>query len=71
MGRIKTAMIKRAAEQVLDKEPELFNESFEHNKKILGSTMPSKRIRNKIAGYISRLKKNQEKLIQEGSEIPN
>jgi small subunit ribosomal protein S17e len=53
MGRIKSTMVKKAARQLLDKEP--FSEDFEHNKKILGSLLPSKSIRNKVAGYISRL----------------
>lgn len=55
MGRIKSLMVKRAAKQLLASEKHAFNESFSHNKKILGSTMPSKPIRNKIAGYIARL----------------
>jgi small subunit ribosomal protein S17e len=64
MGRIKTTMIKRAAEQVVAREPDLFNENFEHNKKMLGNnTMPSKRIRNKVAGHIGRIKKNTKKLL--------
>ena len=49
-------MVKRAAKQLLEGE-NVFNEAFERNKKVLGNTMPSKPIRNKIAGYISRLKK--------------
>jgi len=44
MGRIKSTMIKRAA-----------NSEFNHNKKLLGSTMPSKSVRNKIAGYLARI----------------
>ncbi len=59
MGRIKSLMIKRAAEQLLEGEHS-FNESFEHDKKLLGNTMPSKPIRNKIAGYIARLLKAQK-----------
>ncbi|MEK6892927.1 MAG: 30S ribosomal protein S17e [Nanoarchaeota archaeon] len=56
MGRIKSLMVKRAAKQLLEGE-NVFNEAFERNKKVLGNTMPSKPIRNKIAGYLSRLKK--------------
>ena len=54
MGRIKSTMVKRAAKQLLEGE-HVFNSDFEHNKKILGNTMPSKPIRNRIAGYIARL----------------
>ena len=56
MGRIKSILVKRTAEQLLDKEND-FNDSFEYNKNLLGSTMPSKSIRNKIAGYIARLRR--------------
>jgi len=68
MGRIKTTLVKRTAEKLLEKEPAMFTEHFEDNKKILGSTMPSKRIRNKIAGYIGRLKKNNRKIINENPD---
>lgn len=65
MGRIKTKPIKRAGAGLVEAAPELFNSDFEHNKKVLGRDMPSKKVRNMIAGYISRVKKNTKKLIQE------
>ena len=38
-----------------------FKNNFAENKKILGNnTMPSKKIRNKVAGYIARLKKAEK-----------
>jgi len=55
MGRIKSSLAKRTAEKLMQEQE--FSESFEENKKILGETMPSKRMRNIIAGYISRLRK--------------
>ncbi|MEI6731253.1 MAG: 30S ribosomal protein S17e [archaeon] len=67
MGRIKSLMVKRASKQLLQGENS-FDETFERNKKLLGSTMPSKPIRNKIAGYIARLKRmrriEQEELLK-------
>jgi len=65
MGRIKTTLIKRTGRQLIEKEPELFSKDFEQNKKLLKTTMPSKRMRNKIAGHITRIKKNTHKLIKE------
>ena len=56
MGKIKSKMIKRSAERFI-KEGVKFSEDFEKNKKILGNTMPSKKIRNQMAGYLSHLKK--------------
>ena len=65
MGRIKTGLVKRTSKNLLAESPELFTKEFEQNKKILGKTMPSKRLRNMIAGYITRAKKNTKKIIQE------
>jgi len=59
MGRIKTAMVKRATFELLEQDIP-FEDSFEKNKKLLGKTMPSKKIRNKIAGYIARLKRTEK-----------
>jgi len=55
MGRIKSTLTKRTAEKLM-KEQE-FTPNFEENKKILGKTIPSKRMRNVMAGYITRLMK--------------
>lgn len=60
MGKIKSKLIKRTANGLIKKGIE-FSTSFEENKKILGQTMPSKKIRNQMAGYISRLKKEINK----------
>lgn len=62
MGKIKSKQVKRAASEMISGGIE-FSEKFEENKKTLGREMPSKKMRNKIAGYLSRYKrqKNQEK----------
>ncbi|MDP2672823.1 MAG: 30S ribosomal protein S17e [Nanoarchaeota archaeon] len=60
MGKIKTKLVKRTSRALL-KEGVEFSEDFTKNKRILGSTMPSKKIRNQIAGYLSRLKKFEAK----------
>jgi len=58
MGRIKSALVKRTARAVV-KETERFTEKFDDNKLVLGSSMPSKRLRNMIAGYVARIKRMQ------------
>ena len=61
MGKIKSKMVKRSAEELLRRGVE-FNADFERNKKILGSnTMPSKKIRNQMAGYLVRINKREQK----------
>jgi len=66
MGKIKTRLIKRTAENLM-KEDIDFKEEFEGNKKILGREMPGKKVRNQIAGYIARIKK-RERIEQERIE---
>jgi ribosomal protein S17E len=61
MGRIKTTMVKRATRELLQRDDHQFKESFEENKKLLSTTMPSKKVRNKIAGYLARLIKAKVK----------
>lgn len=62
MGKIKSKLIKKSGQNLV-KRGVPFTESFEHNKGILGSTMPSKKLRNKMAGFLARLKR-QEKIKQ-------
>ena len=60
MGKIKSKPIRRAAKELLEKGIQ-FRDSFEGNKKILGKTMPSKKIRNRMAGHMTRIKKSEKK----------
>ena len=65
MGRIKSKLIKRTSRQLLEKDDDSFGKTFEENKKTLGSILPSKKTRNKIAGYVSRMKKNRKTIIDD------
>ncbi len=67
MGKIKTKLIKRTAKELL-KQDIAFSESFEKNKKLLGKEMPSKKIRNQVAGYIARVKKREKEKKQKLEE---
>jgi len=65
MGRIKSTLIKRTARKLVETTPESFGDKFDANQNALGNTMPSKKMKNKIAGYITRIKRNTHKLIQD------
>ncbi len=58
MGKIKSKSIKRSAKELIKKGVK-FSENFEANKRILGNSMPSKKIRNQIAGFLAK-RKNRE-----------
>jgi len=57
MGRIKTQSVKRYAKLLLKKFPDKFTDDFEFNKKILMEVaeIKSVKLRNQLAGYITRL----------------
>lgn len=57
MGRIKNKLIKRTTYLLLDQYKNRFSDNFVNNKKIVGTLLKveSKKIRNCIAGHITRL----------------
>ena len=57
MGRIKTKLVKRTGEELFRNNPNKFSEDFEDNKKVLPelTELNSKKLRNGIAGYGTRL----------------
>lgn len=59
MGRIRTQMTKRLGTQIIREYQEQIHPSFEDNKKIVGTLIPSKKVRNKVAGYLTSLVKAQ------------
>ncbi len=63
MGRIKTAMVKNLTKKLYKNHKPLFKEDFNENKLVLADLIKteSKKLRNVIAGYLTRLVK-QERL---------
>lgn len=62
MGNIKQTFIKRTARELFDRYPNEFTKDFEHNKKKVEelTNVTSKTIRNRIAGYITKLVRMKE-----------
>ena len=62
MGRIKTQLIKRTTKEIMRKHKDKIKTNFEDNKKVVeaNSDVSSKKLRNIIAGYMTRLKKNDK-----------
>ena len=61
MGRIKTTLIKRKTKELLAAHGEKFTSDFDQNKKIIDkyTIVQSKKIRNVITGYMTRLKRRE------------
>ncbi len=57
MGRIKTQLTKRLTFALRKEHPGVFTTDFAQNKKLVQEHLgvPSKKIRNTIAGYLTRL----------------
>ncbi len=59
MGKVRIGLVKRTARKLLEMYPDLFTEDFEHNKRVVSQLVEveSKKLRNQIAGYVTRLVK--------------
>lgn len=62
MGRIKTTLVKRVSNVLVREHRKDLKKNFEDNKKIVDelASIPSKKLRNVIAGYVTRLMKREE-----------
>lgn len=60
LGNVKPSFIKKMAKELVEKYPGEFSEDFEKNKKLVErlTTSYTKNVRNRIAGYISRMMEN-------------
>ena len=63
MGRVRTKTVKRAAKTLIEHYFTKLTNDFHFNKKILSEVgqVPSKRLRNKIAGFATHLMKRIQK----------
>jgi len=57
MGKVRPDHIKKLARKLLERVPDKFTSDFENNKKLVEkfSDVSSTKIRNRAAGYITRL----------------
>ena len=57
MGKVRPEAVKKIAREVIKRYPDRFTTDFEENKKNLEPILeiPSTRLRNLIAGYVTRL----------------
>ena len=58
MGKVKASLVKRIGKELWKSKRELFTAKFEHNKRVLAQLNMTRRFRNQIAGYITRLAKS-------------
>lgn len=63
MGRVRQTYIKRLAKDLVSADEERFGEDFDENKEELKNMdeFNSKKLRNRVAGYIVRVVQNRDK----------
>ncbi len=63
MGRIKTQLVKRIAKQLVANHHDKFTTEFSKNRELVNelAIVPSKKLRNIIAGYTTRLTRMRKK----------
>lgn len=73
MGRIKHTFIKRAGMEIYNAHKEELTDNFETNKKKVDeyTDIDSKRLRNKIAGYLTKYVKRMQRKEDIGSSQEN
>jgi small subunit ribosomal protein S17e len=61
MGNIRTSHVKRLSKELIENHQGKFTTDFDENKKLVEefSTVSTKHLRNKIAGYVTRLVRNE------------
>ena len=64
MGRVRSTYIKRAARELLNRYPDKFSTDFKQNCLALDElvNLKSKSLRNRIAGYLSNLSKQNKEV---------
>jgi len=63
LGKVRTETIKRMAKNLLERHPDKFTADYEANKQVIDQIVDSrsKRLRNRISGYLTGLKKMEER----------
>ncbi|MCJ7478769.1 MAG: 30S ribosomal protein S17e [Candidatus Nanohaloarchaeota archaeon QJJ-7] len=62
MGRVRPRHVKRLSRQLVEEHEDRFEEDFDHNKEVLKDMelVDSKKLRNRVAGYIISVLENKK-----------
>ena len=72
MGKVRIAAVKKISREIIALYPDKFGKDYEANKKALEPLVDArtKRLRNRIVGYITRLKIVEGNRASAATEIP-
>jgi small subunit ribosomal protein S17e len=71
LGNVRTEQIKRTAKELIKRFPDKFSDNFDSNKLVVGTMLDglTVKIRNQIAGYITRSCRGTESETEEETEV--
>ena len=58
MGKVRIAAVKKVARELVERYPDKFSTNYESNKTVIADLVDAKtkRLRNRVVGYVTRLK---------------
>jgi small subunit ribosomal protein S17e len=70
LGKVRPQHVKKVSRELIERYPDKFSNDFQTNKKALDSLIQvySPKLKNRVAGYVTRLKAIAQKRIDEESE---
>ena len=70
MGKVRTEVVKKVAREIVSRFPDNFGVDYETNKQQVTAhvKVDGKRLRNRIAGYITRLKRIETQEVSSETE---
>ncbi|MFX1514578.1 MAG: 30S ribosomal protein S17e [Promethearchaeota archaeon] len=70
MGSVRPAYIKKLSREIVDKYEHKLSFDFDENKNIVSMVveLQSKQLRNRVAGYVTRLMRQRHMLVDEEEE---
>jgi small subunit ribosomal protein S17e len=73
LGKVRPEHVKKTARELIELHPERFSGDFQRNKEAVQSLtqLSSVKLRNRIAGYVTRLMSNAEPAADEEEEEDN
>lgn len=72
MGKVRIAAVKKVARELVERYPDKFTTDYESNKKVMADLIDAKtkRLRNRVVGYVTRLKIVEVRRAEAPTEIP-
>ena len=70
MGNIRQTYVKRVSIELVQRFPDEFGPDFDANKHRVAdlTDITSKKMRNRVAGYVTRFRKNYEEMVVKAAE---